>query len=93
MENEPKKEIQWDLRELYKTRVIVLLESEPLSNKYRQIVFTHVQFQLFVAFMNSLFPIHKGPTMPGQPTFIDIAVSRDPNLISLPENIQDHIPL
>ena len=56
MENEPKKEIQWDLRELYKTRVIVLLESEPLSNKYRQIVFTHVQFQLFVAFMNSLFP-------------------------------------
>jgi len=79
----------YDLRELYKTRVIVFLETEPLSNKYRRVVFNQTQFQLFVRFLTSMFAT-KGPATPGQPTSVDIKICKDEGFISLPENVSDY---
>lgn len=88
MKTKPKS-VLWDIKELYKTRVIVLLEVEPLSNKYRRVVFDYPQFQGFIRFLTSLFPVRE-PIVPGQPYNVDIKICKDEDFIHLPENIQDY---
>ncbi len=86
MADEEQKPILWDARELYKTRLVVFLETEPLSNKYSQVSFTRDQFIKLSQAISTLFPhvVSPGHVHP----VINLEVSKkDP--IALPENLSD----
>lgn len=53
---EETKSIPYNPQELYNVRLLVLIESEPQSDKYRQILLTKEQFLSFSFLTRNLFP-------------------------------------
>lgn len=60
----------FDPSELYSNRVVVLFEIDPLTDKYRQVMFTKEQFIKFSMFMSSMFAVATN----GNNTVVDMPV-------------------
>ena len=84
---EKPKLIAWDARELYKNRLILYLENDPLSNKYRQVILTETQFKTIVSFLNQMFTSIPNPVDAGMRSTVMI-VSKD-QVINLPDKVQE----
>lgn len=80
MENKQQKGILVDLTELYTVRLVLLLEKQPLSNNYRQILLNPKQFKHI---SDAIYSAHHGISNTGLPINMEV----DDIVIKLPENI------
>lgn len=72
------------LRELNKNRIVILLETVPLSNKYRQVVLTPAQLKQFTGLLHQF--IEHRPLRDGR---MGIYFVISENEIELPPEIKD----
>jgi hypothetical protein len=86
MAEEQAKPVSWDIRELYSVRMIMLMEKEPLSNEYRQIVLTKVQRDILNAFLITMFPAARGGNV--LPNAVEFPMSTK-HIMKLPEDITE----
>lgn len=84
MADDNKKLVPFDVRELYKIRMVILLETTPLSNKYQQIRLTQRQFKII---SDALYTMQGG--VPGRTDTVSFNV-RD-GIITLPDDLQDFV--
>lgn len=50
-----------DLEDLYTVRLVVMLEDEPQSNRYHQVILNPEQFRMLSLFLDGMFRNHQGP--------------------------------
>lgn len=72
-----------DARELYRVRVVVLIELAPQSNEYRQIIYTRPQFDRVVREALAPFPTHPQG-------YIDVETYKDRALVRLPAKTTEY---
>lgn len=68
------------LNAISKVRLVLLMETSPLSNKYHQVQFTPEQFKSFTAFIQSIHPKCEHG---------NVVINLCDEEISLPENLED----
>lgn len=77
-----------NLSDLYSVRMIVLIEDEPQSNLYRQILFTRDEFKKMAMCVDGIFPKEEDHSC-GNPQCKGTMIAVSDNRVVLPAEIQE----